>query len=472
MEGANTGPGGMDGAAGAPATEKEPLQPNWWQTFDFSEGASFEVQAEGDWWQVNARRWQGTEVLVRYVGGDPADDFWVRIDDPSVRPPQAPVGNAHGRVGNLVMVMFLEGPQRVPAWYKGEISKFSFMTPPPAEGAPADAPLKPKQWMWTIDFEDDGESSPYVLPDNEVRLHIPQADVIDALVEMKRAANEAFEDYANRRELHRALIASLTQTVKSVYSECEAKMKARFKELEAYLPHKRNEIQCLTPSETMATREFMTLLRDKVLQGDVLQAREWNLLSKLICPPPRPRGPDQAKPSQSTAVAGGSSATKISIVHKDPDLKVRISLAGAGGDAGTYMSRGALVEVELGEEHGVMVPGGNVWELGRVVSVSPDGKDVGVSVCDVVIDVAGSKVRPVGGGGGDVPVMLRGQNVRGWVRAYKDGKYQVSPKRSHRSKIPALRTLILACLSDRRKHRLTDGWMVIHGCIHAWICEL
>ena len=69
MEGANTGPGGTDGAAGAPATEKEPLQPNWWQTFDFSEGASFEVQAEGDWWQVNARRWQGTEVLVRYVGG-------------------------------------------------------------------------------------------------------------------------------------------------------------------------------------------------------------------------------------------------------------------------------------------------------------------------------------------------------------------------------------------------------------------
>jgi hypothetical protein len=109
----------------AAAVEKEkepPRHKDWWQKFDFSELRSFEVCAEGDWWQVNSRRWQGDEVLVRYVGGDPADDFWVRIDDDKVRPSLDPAGTQHGQVGNQVKVMFLE--DNMPSWYTGEIIQY------------------------------------------------------------------------------------------------------------------------------------------------------------------------------------------------------------------------------------------------------------------------------------------------------------------------------------------------------------
>ena len=41
------------GGGGAAAQEKPPTPKNWWQTFSFHEGASFEVLVEGDWWQVN-----------------------------------------------------------------------------------------------------------------------------------------------------------------------------------------------------------------------------------------------------------------------------------------------------------------------------------------------------------------------------------------------------------------------------------
>ena len=52
--------------------EEQPLvSKDWWQTFNFQEGASFEVLSEGDWWQVNSRQWQGSQVRVRCgSGGD------------------------------------------------------------------------------------------------------------------------------------------------------------------------------------------------------------------------------------------------------------------------------------------------------------------------------------------------------------------------------------------------------------------
>ena len=37
------------------AQEKEPLREDWWTTFNFNEGTSFEVKADGDWWQVPTR---------------------------------------------------------------------------------------------------------------------------------------------------------------------------------------------------------------------------------------------------------------------------------------------------------------------------------------------------------------------------------------------------------------------------------
>jgi len=44
-------------------------------------------------------------------------------------------------------------------------------------------------------------------------------------------------------------------------------------------------------TETFVQREFMGLLREKLIKDDILQAREWNKMSKLIMPPPRPMGP-------------------------------------------------------------------------------------------------------------------------------------------------------------------------------------
>jgi len=43
----------------------------------------------------------------------------------------------------------------------------------------------------------------------DVRVHIPIADVQDALSSVRASTVEALEDYANKRELHRALNASL-----------------------------------------------------------------------------------------------------------------------------------------------------------------------------------------------------------------------------------------------------------------------
>jgi len=73
-----------------------------------------------------------------------------------------------------------------------------------------------------------------------------------------------------------------------------------------------------------------------------------------------------------------------------------------------------MVEVQLGSEHGVSEDG--VWEIGRIVSVTDNGKSVGVGVEGATIDVAVGRVRPLGGGekGGDVPVEFNG--ARAWVR--------------------------------------------------------
>lgn len=174
--------------------------------------------------QVNSRRWQGDEVLVRFVGGDPADDMWINISDAKrVRPPQGPVGNQYAQVGNhakvgmsrgwccersccahpswapcsyrlvLSQVMFLEdrGKGNEPVWYPGEITGFSRRSP--GEG-------KPEEWMFTIDFEDE-EQHHVKLPDPEVRIIRPASDLMAALTDMRDAAREALEDYANRREL-------------------------------------------------------------------------------------------------------------------------------------------------------------------------------------------------------------------------------------------------------------------------------
>ena len=47
------GGGGGGGEAHVQAAqEKEPLREDWWTTFNFHEGTSFEVKADGDWWQV------------------------------------------------------------------------------------------------------------------------------------------------------------------------------------------------------------------------------------------------------------------------------------------------------------------------------------------------------------------------------------------------------------------------------------
>jgi len=51
----------------AVAEEKKPAA-NWWMTFNFAEGTSFEVKADGDWWQVrrNARaRWRAARACPR-----------------------------------------------------------------------------------------------------------------------------------------------------------------------------------------------------------------------------------------------------------------------------------------------------------------------------------------------------------------------------------------------------------------------
>jgi len=64
-----------------------------------------------------------------------------------------------------------------------------------------------------------------------------------------------------------------------------------------------------------------------------------------------------------------------------------------------------MVEVQLGSEHGVSEDG--VWEIGRIVSVTDNGKSVGVCVEGATIDVAVGRVRPLGGGG-DVPVEFNG----------------------------------------------------------------
>ena len=83
---------------------------------------------------------------------------------------------------------------------------------------------------------------------------------------------------------------------------------------------------------------------------------------------------------------------------KDPAeaLKVRLKIAAPV----SYLSRGALVEAELGKEHGLTVKemgADRVWEIGRVVNVSEDSKEVGVDVGSATVDVKADKVRPLGG---------------------------------------------------------------------------
>ena len=417
---------------GEDAVEIEPLARDWWQDFNFGEGASFEVRAEGDWWQVNSRRWQGHDVLVRYVGGDPADDFWIRIDDENVRPSQVPAGTVHGQVGNLVKVMFLQsdgmGPAR-PAWYTGEIKAYSLRSP--EEG-------KPKVWMYTIDFEDDGDQQYFQLPDADVRIHFQISDVLNALKSVSEQAQDEIQEYCDKREVHRSVTASLHAVVKSVCTECETRAKARVKEVESYQPNK--QYNYMQTTETHAIREFMTLLREKFINNDMLHVREWNRMSKRICPAPRPLGPtptanlSHASAAGSAAGRGGgldTTSKSISGMPKDESndvLKVKLKMSSSR----SLLSRGALIEVLLGPEHGVS--GGEdgdeeMWEIGRVVSVTENGKEVGVSVLtaipNAVIDVSVDRVRPVGGGGGDVPVEYGETGVGAWIRSYKDGQYQL-----------------------------------------------
>jgi hypothetical protein len=407
--------GGGAEAEGLPRPPKD-----WWQTFNFHEGASFEVLSEGDWWQVNSRQWQGSQVRVRYVGGDPDDDFWIGIDDKRLRPSQIPVGNHHAQVGNMVKGLFVD-KDRIASWYTGEIIAYSEIS----------EDNKPKEWRFTVEFEDH-EKQTYKLPDPDVRVFVPLADIQDALSEAKTASQDALEDYAHKRELHRAVLNTLLGMVKTVHSECDSRAKARSKEVEASLhgPNQR-AYNPLANKETYALQEYLALLREKLIGSDMIQPREWNQVSKRIFQPPRPFGPSQpAQAANGLAPrAEVSSGARGSVAATVP--KITLSMPKQDGGEGlkltlrlnaptSFVTRGALVEVELGPEHGVAA---SLWELGRVVSVSENGMEVGVAVNNSIVDVSLNKVRPLGGGGGDLPLEFNG--ARAWVRSYKDGKYQL-----------------------------------------------
>ena len=395
------------GGSGAAAQESPPTPKNWWQTFSFHEGASFEVFVEGDWWHVNSRQWQGSQVRVRYVGGDPNDDFWIGIDDERLRPSQVQVGNQHGQVGNMVKGLFIDKERNVASWYTGEITGYS-----------------PATQEFVIEY-DDKEQQTYKLPDPELRVFVPLQDVLEALGDAKNASHEALEDYASKHELGRAVLNALLGMVKSVHAECESRAKARSKDVEASLhgPNQR-AYNAKTNTEAHALQQYLGLLREKLIGSDLIQSREWSQMSKLIFQPPRPYGPSQPAPAANgltpAATESADSALKLTLSMPKQDaadgLKVTLKLSAPT----SFVTRGALVEVELGAEHGLAA---TLWELGRVVSVSENGMEVGVSVGDSIVDVSVNKVRPLGGGGGDVPVEFNG--ARAWVRSYKDGKYQL-----------------------------------------------
>jgi hypothetical protein len=410
--------GGGAEAEGLPRPPKD-----WWQTFNFHEGASFEVLSEGDWWQVNSRQWQGSQVRVRYVGGDPDDDFWIGIDDKRLRPSQTPVGNQYAQVGNLVKGLFVD-TDRSPHWYTGEIIAYSEIS----------EDNKPKEWRFTVEFEDH-EKQTYKadLPrESDLRVFVQLQDIEDALSEAKTASQDALEDYAHKRELHRAVLNTLLGIVKTVHEECKTRAKARSKEVEVTLhgPNQR-AYNPLANRETYALQEYLALLREKLIGSDMIQPREWNQLSKRIFQPPRPYGPSQPAPaanglSHSVESSGGArgsvadTAPKITLSMPKQDRGEGLKLTLRLSAPTSFVTRAALVEVELGPEHGLAA---SLWELGRVVSVSENGMEVGVTVNNSIVDVSLNKIRPLGGGGGDLPVEFNGS--RAWVRSYKDGKYQL-----------------------------------------------
>ena len=162
---------------------------------------------------------------MRFVGADMSDDIWVPISDTRrVRPPQVPVGNQHGQVGNHAKVMFLEDKgkgYKEPVWYQGVIEAFSKR--PVAEN-------KPVEWMFTVKFDDE-EIHHVRLPDSEVRIFRPLSDLLSALTDIRDHARDALENYANQRELQRAVIASILGVVKNVASEIEGRVKTRSKEV-------------------------------------------------------------------------------------------------------------------------------------------------------------------------------------------------------------------------------------------------
>ena len=185
-------------------------------------------------------------MLVRFVGGDTSDDIWLPISDTRrVRPPQVPVGNAHGQVGNHAKVMFLEDKgkgYKEPVWYQGEITTFSMRSP--GEG-------KPEEWMFTLKFDDEEEHH-VKLPDSEVRIFRPLSDLLNALTDIRDHARDALENYANQRELQRAVIASIHGVVKNVFTEIEGRVKTRSKEVKAadvpLRPNPKPDLEFYTPN--------------------------------------------------------------------------------------------------------------------------------------------------------------------------------------------------------------------------------
>lgn len=90
--------------------------------------------------------------------------------------------------------------------------------------------------------------------------------------------------------LQRALIASMGGVVKCVFTECESRVKTRIKDVDSVHPHK-VVYDPTKNTENFVMREFLTMLREKLIKDDILQVREWTKMSKVILPPPRPMGP-------------------------------------------------------------------------------------------------------------------------------------------------------------------------------------
>ena len=80
--------------------------------------------------------------------------------------------------------------------------------------------------------------------------------------------------------------------MKCVFTECESRVKARIKEVDSVHPHTHKVVYDPTKNtENFVMREFLTMLREKLIKDDILQVREWTRMNKVMLPPPRPMGP-------------------------------------------------------------------------------------------------------------------------------------------------------------------------------------